>query len=255
MMKLPSASSSTLNTRLSTTVCLMTRWQCGICSLVRMQKHGYVSRTYVIHHTLCRLMMSHQPSVSSGHNMGDALLELSSNHIIHGGPQLIQHLSCLFTFMLSHGYTPPSMNLSSLCPITKSAKKSANDISNYRAIALGSVFAKVLDHIIMFKCKPQLCTSDLQFGFKEKSSTTQCTFVLNEIVDLYTRNSSSVHVILLDASQAFDRIDYCKLFQVLEERSVCPLILRFLTSMYTTQSLRVKWGNSISSSFSCIVTE
>ena len=110
---------------------------------------------------------------------GDVDFELSSNHIIHGGPALALHMSRLFNLMLSHGFTPPSMNLSTLCPIIKSPKKSVSDSANYRAIAIGSVFSKVLDHVIMMKCKRQLCTSDLQFGFKEKSSTTQCTFVLN----------------------------------------------------------------------------
>jgi hypothetical protein len=153
--------------------------------------------------------------------------------------------------MVNHSYTPPKMNLSTLVPITKSSKKSASDSSNYRAIALGSVFAKVLDKIIMTKYAGNLVTSDLQFGFKEKSSTTQCTFVLNEIVDLYTRNNSTLHVVLLDASQAFDRVEYCKLFKALDDRNVCPLIIRFLISMYTNQTLRVKWGSSLSNPFNC----
>ena len=182
---------------------------------------------------------------------GDSDFELSSCHIIHGGTALLEHLSCLFSEMIAHGFTPSSMNMSTLVPITKSNKKSASDSSNYRAIALGSVFAKVLDNIIMQKCKRNFRTSDLQFGFKEKSSTTQCTYVLNEIVDLYTRNSSSLHVVLLDASQAFDRVEYCKLFKVLDDRNTCPYITRFLISMYTSQTLRVKWGDTMSNEFSC----
>ena len=49
--------------------------------------------------------------------------------------------------------------------------------------------------------------SDLQFGFKSGSSTTACTFVLDEVVNYYNENSSDVHVVLLDASKAFDQID------------------------------------------------
>ena len=31
-----------------------------------------------------------------------------------------------------------------------------------------------------------------------------------KIIDMYTRNKASLYIILLDASQAFDRVDYCK---------------------------------------------
>jgi hypothetical protein len=73
---------------------------------------------------------------------GDANFELSSNHLIHGGPAMYKYLAHLFNLMVNHSYTPPKMNLSTLVPITKSPQKSASDSSNYRAIALGSVFCK-----------------------------------------------------------------------------------------------------------------
>ena len=154
--------------------------------------------------------------------------------------------------MFRHAYCPDSMNLSSLIPIPKSTKKSTSDSSNYRAIALGNVIGKILDHIILFKNIDTLCTSELQFGFKPNHSTTQCTFVLQEIINLYQRNSSSLYLVLLDASQAFDRVHYCKLFDVMLKRNVCSFTVRLLINiMYTTQRLRVKWGNTVSDSFTC----
>ena len=39
--------------------------------------------------------------------------------------------------------------------------------SNYRAIALSSIFSKILDWIILVKEKHSLCSSKLQFGFKK----------------------------------------------------------------------------------------
>ena len=52
---------------------------------------------------------------------------------------------------------------------------------------------------------------------------------------------------LLDASQAFDRVDYVKLFQLLLKRGMCPIITRFLLNIYTNQTLCVRWGNIYSS--------
>ena len=52
-------------------------------------------------------------------------------------------------------------------------------------------------------------TSELQFGFKAKSSTSQCTFVLKETLAYYVDNKSSVYCAFLDATKAFDRVNCC----------------------------------------------
>ena len=55
---------------------------------------------------------------------------------------------------------------------------------------------------------------------------------------------------LLDASKAFDRVCYNELFTMLIERNVSPFVIRFLLFMYTNQSMRVKWKDSLSDHFS-----
>ncbi len=52
----------------------------------------------------------------------------------------------------------------------------------------------VLDWIILIKEQKSLCTSNLQFGFKEGVSTTQCTYVVNETISYYNFHKSNVHV-------------------------------------------------------------
>ena len=58
-------------------------------------------------------------------------------------------------------------------------------------------------------------SSDLQYGFKTKRSTAICTMILKEAVSYYINYVSSVFCTLLDATKAFDRVDYCKLFRIL----------------------------------------
>ena len=53
----------------------------------------------------------------------------------------------------------------------------------------------------------------------------------------------------LDASKAFDRVMYTKLFQILIDKSVCPLIIRFLINIYTISSAIVSWNNILSDPF------
>ena len=54
---------------------------------------------------------------------------------------------------------------------------------------------------------------------------------------------------MLDASKAFDRIRFDKLFSVLLERDFPAPYRRFLLNGYLAQTIRVKWGSSTSKSF------
>ena len=58
------------------------------------------------------------------------------------------------------------------------------------------------------------------------------------------------YVLLLDATQAFDRLNYHKLFSILLNRGVCPTISRLLLNMYLKQTLTVRWNSSTSHYFS-----
>ena len=51
--------------------------------------------------------------------------------------------------MVVHGTCPDEFFKSVVIPIPKNKKKSLSDSSNYRGIALGNVFGKVLDLLIL----------------------------------------------------------------------------------------------------------
>ena len=112
------------------------------------------------------------------------------------------------------------------------------------------MFNKLLDLIILNAHREKLDTCELQFGFKSKHSTTQCTFVLNEVAQYYTNHNTSVFVMLPDCSKAFDRVEYVKLFALLRKRGICPIIIRLLLFTYINQSLCVSWGRKFSRDFS-----
>ena len=60
----------------------------------------------------------------------------------------------------------------------------------------------------------------MQYGFKKKHSTTQCTFVLEEIIQYYRNRNLSVYLLMLDASKALDMVNYVKLFHLLIDSSL-----------------------------------
>ena len=174
---------------------------------------------------------------------------LSSDHILNGPILLYVLLTMVFNSMLIHGVSPESMLVGTLIPIPKDRRQLRCTSDNFRAITLSSIVGKLLDLIILSKEQGALLTSQLQFGFKENMSTTQCTYVMQETISYYNANGSNVYALMLDASKAFDRVKFSKLFRILLNRQMSPLVLRLLFYMYTNQKLQVRWGGTVSNKF------
>ena len=180
----------------------------------------------------------------------DSNEQLSSDNFKNGTHMLNLYISLLFTCMLTHGIPPSGLLLSTIIPIPKNKRGNMSDSSNYRAIALSSLLCKLFDTIIIETYEDNLITDDLQFGYKKQSSTIVCTSLLLNTVEYYRENDSDCYMLLLDASKAFDRVEYVKLFSDLLERKLCPIVLRLLMNMYVNQCLQVRWNSLVSDRFS-----
>ena len=99
-----------------------------------------------------------------------------SDHIINGSTKLNVYLSLLYKLIVTHSYPPSSLLHATIIPIPQNRKKSLNNPNNYREIALGSIIGKFLDLIVLQQNRHLLESCNLQYGFKPKHSTTQCTF-------------------------------------------------------------------------------
>ena len=182
------------------------------------------------------------------HGKSDGNTGFDSSHVIHASNKLSVYLCLLFNVMIKFNYIPNDILVSTIIPIPKNKQSQCNS-ENYRGIALGSILGKLLDLIILKQNAHVFATDDLQFGFKPNHSTTQCTFALNEIIQYYENNNSTIYVLMLDCSKAFDRVNYVKLFSILVDRGLCPSVVRILLNLYTNQSMKIKWGNSYSEKF------
>ena len=76
-----------------------------------------------------------------------------------------------------------------------------------------------------------------------------CTSLIKKVISYHTSNCSSVNCTLLDATKAFDRVNYCKLFKLLNDRQMPPIILRFLLQMYTGSKACIFWNGLFSNMF------
>ena len=79
---------------------------------------------------------------------------------------------------------------------------------------------QILDNILLSINMNVLNSLHLQFGFKPNHLTSQCTFVAQEVVSYFVKHNSSVYCVLLDASQAFDCVQYMILFEVLLKQNI-----------------------------------
>jgi Reverse transcriptase (RNA-dependent DNA polymerase) len=88
-----------------------------------------------------------------------------------------------------------------------------------------------------------------QFGFKPKGSTAVCTSLVKETISYYRLQCNDVYSVFLDASKAFDRVKYSKLFCCLFARKIPAVFIRLLFSLYKNHMACVLWNGVYSSRF------
>ena len=54
---------------------------------------------------------------------------------------------------------------------------------------------------------------------------------------------------MLDASKAFDRVNFLKLFNELLKKGICPVVCKYLAIQYSMQKCQVKWSKNVSTKF------
>ena len=98
----------------------------------------------------------------------DGTSGLSSDHIINASDLFFTHLALLITTIVIDGRPPDSFLLSTVVPILKGNNVNKSDSSNFRGIALSSVYGKIFDNIVLSRYSERLASSELQFGSRQK---------------------------------------------------------------------------------------
>ena len=98
--------------------------------------------------------------------------------------QLSVLLSFCFTLFLSHGYLSPKLIESTIVSIIENKCGNISRSSNYRSIALATIISKLLESILLMKCKEYLSTNANHFGIKRAHGTELCICTLRECIEL-----------------------------------------------------------------------
>ena len=151
-----------------------------------------------------------------------------SDHLIHGSNRMFVILCLMFNSMLTHGYTPMfyyyqplylfQRIIGALCVVVIT-------------IVVFHCLIVCVNYLIMFFPElnaDSLKTDDMQLGFKGNHSTVLCSVIYIETINNNVNDGSDVYSCLSDASKAFDRVHWGKLFKILIERNVSTLFIRLL---------------------------
>ena len=174
---------------------------------------------------------------------------LPSGALKYAPPSLITWLCVSVNACICHQYIPSQVLAVLIVPLLKSKVKDPANSSNYRPIAVATALSKVLEKVVLHRLEAYLYTLDCQFSYKKGIGTEMCVWTLKNIIQYYTSRSSPVYLCFLDASKAFDRVNYWKLFNKLLVRGTPGYLVSLLIYWYTTQEFTVKWGNSLSLPF------
>ena len=138
-----------------------------------------------------------------------------------------------------------------IVPVIENKCGNLADSNKYRPIAIATctIVSKLYESTILYKCEDFLTTCDNQFGFKRKHSTEFCIYTLKEFIDYYKQRGTTIFVTFLDASKAFDKIDFWLLFQKLITKDFPVFIIKILAYWYCRQEMHVRWGSTSTSSF------
>ena len=125
--------------------------------------------------------------------------------------------------------------------------KDPSDPASYRAIAGSSLILKTFELVVILLWGHILSSDSLQFGYKAKTSTVHCTWLVSEVVQCMMRGGTNPIVTVLDCSKAFDKCKFSLLFRRLLDKGLPAVIVRVLAYIYMEQYAWVKWGEAKSS--------
>ena len=115
--------------------------------------------------------------------------------------------------MIVHGQYPNELLKSTILSLPNDKKTSLSNNDNYRVISMLNSIHKLFHYVIIDICGDSLSTSDCKLhGYKNNHSTNMCTVILKEVTHHYINGNSNVYSSLLDASKAFNKINWTSYF-------------------------------------------
>ena len=93
--------------------------------------------------------------------------------------------SAVFKSFLIHRTITKEVSCCAFLPLFKGGLKNPEKFDSYRAIAGASQLLKLFEYVILEVWGHLLSSDSMQFGFKKKTSTTQCLWLVTEVTTMF----------------------------------------------------------------------
>ena len=168
--------------------------------------------------------------------------------LVNRATKLAPVLLLIFSHSLSHGVIQKSWKRAAIIPIYKSGDKTVP--SNYRLISLTSVICNVLERIIRKQVYSFLdqkgCLNSTQHVFRPGCSCLSAPLDVFDNIMHMLDSDSSVDMVYLDFSKAFDKVDHGILLHMLRAVGITGNIGIWLFHFLTDRSHCVQLPGGIS---------
>ena len=159
---------------------------------------------------------------------------------------LIKILKCIFNSMIKYGHTPDDFNISMVTPIPKKGENKTP--SDFRPISVSTTYALIYETLLLEKSGIKKLIHNNQFGYKQHTSCKHAYFMVNETINYYKNGKSTIHLVSLDATKAFDKLWRHGLFYKLIDK-IDTLVWRAIYEYYSKSKIILRIGDKKSNEF------
>ena len=129
-------------------------------------------------------------------------------------------------------------------------KKTKLDLDNYRQITVQCTMRQLFCRVIETRMKNIVKLSECQNGFREKRSSTDNLYIINEIIQQYKRTQKHrAFIAFIDFRKAFDSLHVDTLISKLKGRGITGNMLEIIASMYQRSQSAIKYHGKLGKFF------
>ena len=149
------------------------------------------------------------------------------------------------------GSAPQHWKLAKVIMLFKGGTKNSRSPSSYRPISLVNtiyrLYATLLHQRLSSALEPHL--SPQQFGFRRNRSMGSPLFIIRRLIEIFERHTTSLFVLFLDWSQAFDCVSHPQLRAALHRYGVPEPFVNAIMSIHQGSNFYVQDGPNRSSTY------
>ena len=168
---------------------------------------------------------------------------------VHGGPELVDELRCLYEAIWAKESIPPGWKTAVVIPLFKKGDKAS--CSNYRGISLLDIALKILEAVIMNRIRPEheLIARENQAGFRPGRGCRDQIFTVRQLLETRYEFRRPTILVFIDFKAAFDSVDRESLWLVGDAFGLPPKILSMLKVLYNETRCVVRVYNTLTDPF------